>query len=375
VLRFGEYKRMIGPGLSMKWPWPIETVEIPVYTRKDIQGRPEFVSRTVTGIRTLDLGKHPQTGSGPILWTNDHVGEEVLFLVQPDRRTWTRRGEEPELQQGGSDLALLAVEIPLHYSVADVRAYEELAPIEHRDDLLKAVARRAVMQYLSTLSVNDLLGARRNVIQPELRARVERAFAELTPDGRTPINIHWIGIQGVHPPKDVAGSFENVIISRLKNRALLVAAESEATRTLTRVVGSVELAQKIVAEIDVLNSMRQSLSPEKYDAVIDQQLKIRDMIQSAGGAAAAAIAQASAERWRRHMSERAALAAYQGQLGTYKAAPHVYRASLYLDAMKTAVAESRLYIADPSFKLKWRLGMEDRESVSDIFSSQEKLEY
>jgi len=33
VLRFGNYQRTIGPGLHVKAPWPIDTVEVPVYVR------------------------------------------------------------------------------------------------------------------------------------------------------------------------------------------------------------------------------------------------------------------------------------------------------------------------------------------------------
>jgi modulator of FtsH protease HflK len=378
VLRFGEYKRVVEPGLNLKWPWPIETVEIPIYTRKDIQGRPEFVSRTVTGIRTLDLGKHPQSGTGPILWTNEHLGgEEVLFPVQPDRRATQRprRGtDQPEESDGGSDLALLAVEIPLHYSIEDVKAYESLAPEHMRDDLLKAVAQRAVMQYLATLTVTDLLGAKRNELQPELRRRVESEFAKLRADGsgNSPIRILYVGIHGVHPPQknDTAKSFEKVVHAEQKYRANIKAAEAEAIRILTAVVGSVELAQKIASEIDTLDSMLQSRAAENQEAIVEQRLKIRTMIENAGGGAAATILEASAERWRRHMGERARLASYQGQLGTYRAAPQVYRASLYLDAMKYAIADSRLYIIDSSTRLHSKLNLEDRESVSDIFSSQ-----
>lgn len=377
VLRFGEFSRVVEPGLNFKWPWPIERVEVPIYTRKDIQGRPEFVSRTVTGVRTLDIGKHPQTGTSPILWTNEHAGEEVLFVVQPDRRRnqRSRAGSSEQPEPEGGELALLAVEIPLHYAIEDIKGYEELAPAEMRDDLLKSVARRAVMQYLATLTIGDLLGARRSEIQPELRSRIEGAFARLSPEGRSPVRVLWVGIDDVHPPdKDTAKNFEQVAEVQHKQLANIMEAEGEAIRILTEVVGSVELAEQIVAEIQVLNDMRASRAAEDNEAVVEQEHKVRDMIATAGGRAAAMIAEASADRWRRHMSERARLAAYQGQLGTYRAAPAVYRASLYLDAMKFAMADARVYITDDASRTHWRFNLEDRESVSDIFSSQGQQE-
>lgn len=372
VLRFGEFSRIIEPGLSFKWPWPIETVEVPLHIRKDIQGRTEFVSRTVTGIRTLDIGKHAQTGDGPILWTNEHLGgEEYFFIVQPERREVTGAASTTN---GGGDVALLAVELPLHFIIEDVKAFETMAPVEMRDDLLQAVARRTVMQYLGTLTVNDLLGATRTTLQPELSRRLEAAFGALNPDGsgRSPIRIVWVGIQNVHPPQkdQTAKSFELVVQAEQKYRANLTEAQAEAIKILTEVVGSVTLAEQIVAELEQLESMLHSQAVEDPQTIVEQRLKIRDMIATAGGRAAATIAAASAERWRRHMGERARLAAYQGQLGTYRAAPAVYRASHYLDAMKTAIAENRLYITDDNSRLHLRYDGQDRESVSDIFATQ-----
>jgi modulator of FtsH protease HflK len=377
VLRFGEFSRVVEPGLNVKWPWPIERVEIPIYTRKDIQGRPVFVSRTVTGVRTLDLGKHAQTGEGPILWTNEHLGEEVYFLVQPDRRLGQRvRSGESAEAEGGGDFAVLAVEIPLHYAIEDLKAYEMLAPTHMRDELLKAVAQRAVMQYLGALTVNDLLGGRRTEIQPELRRRVEAAFAQMTPEGKSPVQVLWVGIDGVHPPQknETAKVFEAVVQAEHRYNASLRAAEARAIRTLTAAVGSVELAQKIVAELDVLDAMTRSRASEDYQAVTEQRLKIREMIETAGGNAAATILEASADRWQRHQSERARLATYQGQLGSYRAAPAVYRASLYLDAMKFAMSDARVFISDSSIQLRPRLDLQDRESVSDIFAGQNQIE-
>jgi hypothetical protein len=102
--------------------------------------------------------------------------------------------------------------------------------------------------------------------------------------------------------------------------------------------------------------------------VIEQRLKIRSMIESAGGKAAAILQEASADRWERHMSERARLSAYQGQLGAFRAAPQYYRASIYLDALRSAMVDARVYISDAAGRLHTRLNLEDRESANDIIT-------
>jgi modulator of FtsH protease HflK len=378
VLRWGQFSRVIDPGLHFKYPWPIETVEVPQYVRRDAQGRVEFSSRTVTGVRSVDVGTPPPASDQPILWTNEHAPEEVFFLVQPERlsrsRSWAAAAagtmEEPERRS--TDLALVAAEVPLHYAVDDVRAYEELAPPGMRDELLRGVAQRAVMQYLSTRTVGELLAGDRSALQEQVRRRVEEAFIAVNPlkTGRPVVQVLYVGLQGLHPPKAAVTQFEQVVTSEQKYNARLKEAEGNAIRTLTMAVGSVELANDIVRELDRLESMPPLVGGEVNPALKEQQLKVRTLIEQAGGRAASIILEASADRWQQHMGERARLASYQGQLASYRAAPAVYRAGLYLEALKEAIAESRVYIVDPSANLNVRPNLEDRDSVGDIFRSQ-----
>lgn len=362
VLRFGDVSRVIGPGLHIKWPWPVERVEIPEYARRNAQGHVEFASRTVTGVRTIDVGSVPPANDGkPILWTNDHATMEIFFLVQPG-------GVVRDTSRAGSDLALLAVEVPLHYAVADVEKFERLAPPEMRDALLKAVAQRVITRYVSSLSVGQLLSAQRDQLQRELRLRLDRELAALDAG----IQVLFIGVDGIHPPKDTATAFEQVVGAEQKYHARLKSARGEAIKTLTASVGSVELANQIVAELDTLASLPGAdAGGNPNPAVTEQQIKIRGLIEKAGGRAAALILEASADRWQRHMGERARLAAYQGQLGTFKAAPSIYKASLYLDALRSAIQGARVFVVDSPGKVNIRGNFEDRESVNEIFNSQE----
>jgi len=374
VLRFGKFERIIEPGLNFKLPWPIETVEVPVYTKKDAQGKVIFTSQTVTGVRSVDLGSMPPDPEKPVLWTNDH-NAEVFFLVQP----WS----EAEAGAGKTrDLSILAAELPLHYAIDDVKTYEMLGPPELRDDLLKATAQRATMQYFATLSVTDLLSADRPKVRKELTRRIEEAFKALNPDGETGrsmgagVKVLFVGMDDVHPPKETALQFEQVVGAEQKLHAKIATAQADATRTLVNAVGSVELAEKIVSEIDALEKLtnEQGRTPTEAQklAVAEQRVKVQGLIQQAGGRAASMIQVASADRWSKHMGERARLAAYQGQLGTYLAAPAVFKASLYFDALQAAMAGSRVFIVDGKVKLHFRGDFMDRESVAEIFDNQAK---
>jgi hypothetical protein len=101
--------------------------------------------------------------------------------------------------------------------------------------------------------------------------------------------------------------------------------------------------------------------------LIEQRLRIVALIQEAGGEAAGLINKASADRWARHMGERARLAAYQGRIGSYRAAPAIYRAFTYFDVLRESIGEARLYITDPVTDLRMRMMLEDRDTGVDVF--------
>jgi regulator of protease activity HflC (stomatin/prohibitin superfamily) len=385
VLRFGQLSRIVDPGLHFKWPWPIETVEVPEYTVRDAQGNVKFSGATVTGVRSLDVGSPPPAPDKAILWTNEHA-QEVLFLVQPNDVSASAPAEANDTpkQRGRIDLAVLAAEIPVQYVIDNPEAYELLGPpdvspitnLSMRDSILKAVAQRAVMQRLSTMTVGDLLSVKRTEVMAELRRTIEAAFVQLNPieseraAGKPVVRVLFVGLDGVHPPKDTARMFELVVGAEQLYNAKKAKARGEEVRTLTASVGSVDLANTIVAEMDKLEDMKRSkTTPE---AIKEQELRVVTLIQQAGGKASAMIQDASAERWAKHMGERSRLFQYQGQLGTYRAAPAVYRAGLYLDSMRDALAKSRVFITDGT-KLDIRFDFQDRDTASSVLQEQNPI--
>lgn len=362
VLRFGRPVGEIGPGLHLKAPWPIDRVDIPVQLHKDEKtGRYNTVGYTTTGVRVIDLGTPPPTATGPILWTNEHAREENYQLVQP-----SRAGLDPAAANRSREIAMVAVELPLQYTIRDVTLYEQLAPPELRDDLLRSVAQREIVRFFGSVSVDDVLGGRAAELQEQLRARLEEAFAAMNPgpDGKprgAGIEIAALGMMRPHPPQRVAANFERVVQAEQKRQARIESARADEIETLTQVVGSVELANTIVTELDVLDNLSEGRA--------EQQLKIQKLIETAGGRAAATIASAKAERWERHMRERGRAARYAGQLASYTAAPAVYKASLYYDALREAFANSRLYItSDDVQNLHIRTELQDRDSGVDVFN-------
>lgn len=364
VLRFGApIGEEIGPGLHLKAPWPIDTIYVPEYVVRDDRGRSVVRDLTATGLRTIQLSTSPPGTSGAILWTNDHMGEEVYQFVR----------NSPNASSNASnldDLAVVSIEIPLRYEVADVRLFDELAPAAVRDDLLRAVGRREVMKFFQNKSLAEVLSGDRVALGAALRTQIEAAYAKLNPgpDG-TPrgagVRVVSVAMTGMHPPKQTATSFETVVMADQRREANIAAAKADAARSLTEVVGDVALANAIVAELDALDAMR-SRGASQADLAA-QEFKVRERLADAGGRMSSTLAEAAAARWQRHMGERGRAARFAGQAALANASPKLYRVDQYYQARVRMMANARVYFVPPDVQTRFDVDLKNKDTGLDVF--------
>ncbi len=359
VLRFGSIAREdIGPGLHFKLPWPIERVEIPEYLERGTDGTVIARSRTTTGARVINLGTPPPGGAGPILWTNDHATEEIYTVVQASARGGT---------EGKRDVAIVAAEIPMHFVVSSVDKFDRLAASpDTREQILKAVGQREAMRYLAGMALEDLLGPRRVEISEALRIEITDAFNAIDAG----VEVVFVGIEGVHPPRKVAANYEGVVKAEQRAQARLDSARADAIQTLTQVVGGVDLADSIAAALLELEGLRRSGTA--VETLVVKEAEIEALLDRAGGSAAASIHEARAMRWTKHMAERGRAARYRGQSIAYAAAPAIYQAGLYFDALKLAMQDARTYITSPDVVM--RMQLEDKDTGVNVFDPKDSAD-
>ena len=376
LLRFGAVKaENIGPGLHFKYPWPIDRIHVPADVKRDERGRETSRTYTATGVRTLNLGSNPppppkgDERGDPILWTNDHALEEGFQIVLAS-------SDEESADQEGQDLALVAIEVPVNYVIDDVLLFEQLAPPRHREELLRAVGQRAVGRYLAEKTMQEVLGSNRNAIAEELRHEIESAFGALNPgaDGLARgagVRVLYVGMQGSHPPKNVADAFENVIEAEQATARQIESAHKLKIETLTGVIGSVEAASAIKAQIDLWDAMQAEPEGERdLVAIAEKTAEIERMLDMAGGRAAQILSQARMERWAKHMGARGRAARFQGQIVAYEAQPQVYRASVYFDSLAKMFDGSRLFVTSDLLDVTVRMNLEDiNTAAQEVFQS------
>lgn len=323
VLRGGALVEEVGPGLVFKKPWPMD----------------EVLVFPASSVNELTVGTPaPNKPDQPILWTNQHAGEETLVIVQP----WgARRGEQTR------DLALLSVEVPVHYVVTDLTKYQKIAQDSSGDDiertrreLLTAVASSVVIKHLATYPVDVLLGDGRPGVARDLKTAVQAAFDALGAG----VHITFLGVAGVHPKQDVAPAFEEVVAKDQIKEATIEAARKSEIETLAAVAGDVAKAREIIAALEQLSEARERQPPDA-SAVEALEDRVMTLIERAGGEAASMISRAGAARWQRSIGERAKAVRSQGQIASYRAAPRAYKAGLYLDAIRGGARGAKVYIS------------------------------
>lgn len=359
----------VGPGWTWKLPWPIDQVDVPVYAERDDKGMVRELARTATGVRSLQIATPPPSGdkAGPILWTNDHTVGEVYFLVRPSPvvDVVAKGPGEPVVQDSEwlKDVSLIAMEVPLRYAVKNTRQFEMLGEPGQREEILKAVAKRAVMRALRDYTIDDMLGPRR----PELVGQLSRAVAAAFEARKAGVEVLSVNVSGVHPSQKVAPSFEKIVQAQQGAEGLVELARATATMTLTGMTGSEELAQKIAQAIVDKETIAQGNAANDQARALDA--RISELLSQCGGTVAQTLASAQGARWTKHMGERARAIRYLGQVASFESNEELFRAHTYYDALLGAMRESRLIITDDSVDtLRINMDVMDKDTGVANFS-------
>gem|GEM_PF-285535 len=368
IYSFGERGESdIGPGLHVKLPWPIASYETPVSLSRSA-GRQNEV-RTTTGVRVLQLAadRPDSSKTDPIIWTESHTAREKLNIVQPIQDTEQSSYTAGSTQQSQANLSLVAVEVPMHFVVRDVKLFDQFAGPGQREDLLQMIGRRVVTQFLGEWSIDQILTHNQTPMLGQLRTRLENAYAPLN-DGKGPgIEILFVGMQGAHPPIKVAPSFERVIAARQNRESMIEDARRIEILTLTEIAGSVELAEQIVGQLIDLDSDRRANTGGIEAA--QAELEVQKLLETAGGEAGEKLLDASAQRWTRHMTERGRAVLLGGQQLAFEASPSLYRSQTYFDALLDAIENARVYLTPGDLEsLHVRIDLMDQEAGTDVFA-------
>lgn len=339
--------RLARPGLTFKWPWPID-IAYKHPTNMILEISIGFVPKFKPGTKELDRE--------PLLWGKAHYEKEYLLLVASEQ---TSAGPTT----GAVPVSLVIATVPVQYRVKDL--YSFVYNHNEPEKLLESICYHELTRFAASakIEVNDeasinqsLLGAGRAEAERILTSRIQAAADE----AGLGVEIVFLGLQGIHPPPEVAADYQKVIGAIQKKQALILGAYAERNKDLSALAGSVEDADRLYSLAAKYQQAKKKNQPREIEklandldlAFAEAKGDIFSMLRGAQSYAfeKATLARATGER-------------FDSQLKAYRAAKEIYKQEQISAVLEETLGNIRKYV----------VVADQNDMQVFIFDAQEKL--
>jgi regulator of protease activity HflC (stomatin/prohibitin superfamily) len=334
IERFGSPKperggRTITPGMSLKWPWPIEIAY--VYPTDRIQQ---------IAIGYQDDGSEA-TSKKSLLWGEEHYKEEYNLLVATQTNTQADDGTVP--------VSIIRANIPIQYRIKNLQhfLYNHQSP----EKTLEAICYRELVRFAASAKVEadeesasserkggkNLLGQGRLEAAHELERRIQGA----ADDAMLGIEVVYLGLQGIHPPPQVVPDYQEVIAAGQLRQATVMTAQADRNRTLIELAGSIEKVKALYEQSVAFEEAR-----KKGDTVLVETLRaeLLDAFEQSQGKVYSTLRQAESEAFEKAATAKGEGLRFAGQYKAFTAAPELYSKIVRLNMLEEAMEKIRKYI-------------------------------
>ncbi|MHC4573521.1 MAG: SPFH domain-containing protein, partial [Planctomycetota bacterium] len=329
-LNEGGDQRIAGPGLTFKWPWPID-IAYKYPTRK--------VSEISVGFVPKD--EHGEAGYGPLLWGKTHYEQEYKLVVASEQTGAV-------LAEGAVPVSLVMAAVPVQYRIKDL--YSFVYNHDEPEKLLESICYRELTRFAASakIEVDDnvegedgmnqsLLGAGRGEAKRILTERIQQSSDQ----AGLGVEIVFLGLQGIHPPPEVAADYQKVVGAVQKKRASILEAEAERNKTLSSLAGSVEVAQGLYALAAKYQRAKDEDDSEKVGGLGKE---LDAAFAEARGDIFSRLREAQSYAFEQAILARAAGERFVSQLKAYEAAEEIYTREQILAAFEEVLPKIRKFV-------------------------------
>ena len=198
VYRFGVLQEeTLKPGLHFLFPTPIDKVEF-YDTQK---------------VNKMAIGYTPRENQDN-LWSPDHAKNEYMLLLD--------EGKE-----------LVSINLQIEYKISDLRTY--VTQSNSAESILEAHAYDLIMQKIITTDLDSLLAIDRTEFAKEFQNELDSVFGKENASGEHNVGIEVVSVlmESIHPPVDVANSYEAVMYAGIDAETIVLLAEKEKNTTVS----------------------------------------------------------------------------------------------------------------------------------------------
>jgi regulator of protease activity HflC (stomatin/prohibitin superfamily) len=329
--------RLLDPGLHIKWPWPIDIAY-------------KYPTKRISEISIGFVPKiDPKTGEQerkPLLWGEQHYEEEYHLLVASEQIG-------AESQAGTVPVSLVIAAVPVQYRIKDL--YSFIYNHNDPEKLLESICYRELTRFAASAKIEtdeqsdseqseqSLLGAGRAEAGRILTERIQNSVNEQG----LGVEIVFVGLQGIHPPPELAADYQKVIGAVQKKQALILKAQAERNKTLGPIVGSVEKTEKLY-ELWLKYQQAEDANSTQNIELIAKQLDLS--FEEAEGDIFKTLREAQSYAFKKAAIAGATGDRFAEQLKAYRAAPEIYIHEQRLAMLEKTLDGIRKYVvvADPN---------------------------
>jgi regulator of protease activity HflC (stomatin/prohibitin superfamily) len=316
--------RIIGPGMAFKKPWPID-IAYKYPTKKVMELSVGFIPDT-----------DPEGRLKPILWGKQHHEKEYNLLV-------AGQVDSGSLTEAAVPVSIIIAAVPVQYRIKDL--YSFIYNHSEPEKLLEAICYQQLTRFAASakIEVDDanletsLLGAGRAEAKKTLTKRIQTA-ADKAGLG---IEIVFLGLQGIHPPEEVAADYQKVIGASQKKQTIILYALSLRNRILTSLAGSVEQANRLYELTALYQQAKQQNNTDEIQ-------KISEILDHAFGQAKGEIfstlRQSESYAFEKQTLAQATGLRFASQVKAYNAAPEIYISQQRLAMFEEAMGGIRKFL-------------------------------
>ena len=324
--------RLAGSGLAFKWPWPIDIAY-------------KYPTKKVMELNIGFKAEQNKASYGPLLWGKQHYEEEYHLLVASKQTS-------ESYDESAVPVSLVMAAVPVQYKVRDL--YSFIYKHNEPEKRLEAICYRELTKFAASakIEVDDeadleqsLLGAGRARAKSVLTRQIQKAADE----AGLGVEIVFLGLQGLHPPPEVAADYQAVVGAIQKEQALILQAQAQRNKTLSTLVGSVEAADELyslAAQYQQAEEANNQEDVEKLGRELDKAL------ENARGEIFKTISESQSYAFEKATLAKATGERFASQLKAYRSAKGIYKRMLRLNMLEEALKNIRKYVvvADPNDK-------------------------
>ena len=319
--------RLIGPGLTLKWPWPIE-IAYKYPTKRILEIGIGYVVEDDPQAR-----EEPK----PKLWGTKHYKEEYHLLVASEQSS-TASGA------GTVPVSLVIAAVPVQYRIKDLYSY--IYNHNEPEEVLESICYRELTKFASSAKIEvedesddeqSLLGAGRADAAQTLTDRIQAAADKIG----LGVEIVFLGLQGVHPPVEVAADYQKVIGAVQQKQKLILDAQARRNKILSTRVGSVDKAEdlyELALKYEQVQDVNSPEEVEKYGRQLDEAF------EQAKGEIFKTLRESRTYAFEKATLAEATGQRFAGQLKAFREAPEIYIREQWLAMHEETLKNIRKYV-------------------------------